>query len=88
MLAAYWAVTEANHVTSVKAGENEGVTLKHDFVVREYRPVGGWAALAGVPFGLSFTPASVADPLHARQVNLVVVNAQTGRPLQAVKVGC
>ena len=87
-LAAYWAVTEANHVTSVNAGENEGVTLKHDFVVREYRPVPAWAALVGVPFGLSFTPASAANPLHARQVNLVVVNAGTGRPVQAVKLGC
>ena len=87
-LAAYWAVTESNHVTSVKAGENEGVTLKHDFVVREYRPVAAWTALAGVPFGLSFTPSSPVDPAHARQVSLVVVNAETGRPVQAVKVGC
>ena len=87
-LAAYWAVTEANHVTSVKAGENQGVTLKHDFVVREYRPVAVWEAVAGAPFSLSFTPASVADPLHARQINLVVLNAQTGRPMQAVKLGC
>ncbi|MEO6746137.1 MAG: DUF1223 domain-containing protein, partial [Caldimonas sp.] len=35
-LAAYWAVTEQDHVTAVKAGENEGVTLKHDNVVRDY----------------------------------------------------
>ena len=87
-LAAYWAVTEANHVTSVRAGENDGVTLRHDFVVREYRPVAAWEALAGAPFSLSFTPASAADPLHARQVNLVVLNAHTGRPVQAVKLGC
>ena len=87
-LAAYWAVTESGHVTAVKAGENEGVTLKHDFVVREYRPVAAWAALTGAPFSLSFTPASVTDPLHVRQVNLVVLNAQTGRPVQAVKLGC
>ncbi len=87
-LAAYWAVTESGHVTAVKAGENEGVTLKHDFVVREYRPVAGWAVLAGTAASLSFTPASLPDPLHARQVNLVVLNAQTGRPVQAVKVGC
>jgi len=87
-LAAYWAVTESGHVTAVKAGENEGVTLKHDFVVREYRPVAAWAALANAPFSLSFTPASAPDPLHVRQVNLVVLNAQTGRPVQAVKLGC
>jgi hypothetical protein len=39
-LAAYWAVTEQGHVTAVKAGENEGVTLHHDFVVRDYEPRG------------------------------------------------
>src|SRR5438105_147452 len=38
-LSAYWAVTESGHRTAVKAGENEGVTLAHDFVVRDYRPV-------------------------------------------------
>ncbi len=87
-LAAYWAVTESGHVTAVKAGENEGVTLKHDFVVREYRPVVAWTSLAGTAISLGFTPASLPDASHARHVNLVVVNAQTGRPLQAVKVGC
>ena len=87
-LAAYWAVTESNHATSVKAGENEGVTLKHDFVVREYRPVAAWAALAGAPLSLGFTPSSPVDPAHVRQVSLVVVNAETGKPVQAVKVGC
>ena len=87
-LAAYWAVTESNHVTAVKAGENEGVTLKHDFVVREYQPVPAWAASAGAPSTLSFRPAFAADAGHPRQVNLVVMNADTGRPVQAVKLGC
>jgi hypothetical protein len=87
-LAAYWAVTELNHVTSVKAGENEGVTLKHDFVVREYKPVAAWTAKADAPTPLSFTPSTPSDPKHARQVNLVVVNADTGRPVQALKLGC
>ncbi|MEO8080528.1 MAG: DUF1223 domain-containing protein, partial [Caldimonas sp.] len=32
-LAAYWAVTEQDYATAVKAGENQGVTLHHDFVV-------------------------------------------------------
>ena len=46
-LAAYWAVTEQGHVSAVKAGENEGVTLHHDFVVRDYEPVAAWSARAG-----------------------------------------
>ncbi len=86
-LAAYWAVTEQNHVTAVKAGENEGVTLHHDFVVREYRPVSAWAA-AEAPRSLSFDLPGAGDAAHPRQVNLVVVDADTGRPVQALKLGC
>ncbi len=87
-LAAYWAVTELNHVTAVKAGENEGAALKHDFVVREYRPVAAWAAKPDASASLNFTPSVAADSTHPRWVNLVVVNADTGRPVQAVKLGC
>ena len=86
-LAAYWAVTEQGHVTAVKAGENDGVTLHHDYVVRDYKPVPAWAAQA-VPETLRFSPLGSSDPAHPRQVNLVVVDADTGRPVQAVKVGC
>jgi hypothetical protein len=87
-LAAYWAVTEQGHVTAVKAGENQGVTLKHDFVVRDYLPVAAWAADAAAPTALQFSPRVAADAAHPRQVNLVVVDAATGRPLQALKLGC
>jgi hypothetical protein len=87
-LAAYWAVTEQGHVSAVKAGENEGVTLHHDFVVRDYEPVAAWPARAGTAQTLSFRPAAPADPAHPRAVNLVVVDAGTGRPVQALKVGC
>jgi hypothetical protein len=88
-LAAYWAVTENGHVTAVKAGENEGVTLTHDYVVREYQPVAAWAVQAGTPATLSFNPGlpGKADAT-ARQVNLVVLDAATGKPVQAVKLGC
>ena len=34
--ALYLALTQSNIVTPVKAGENSGVTLKHDHVVREW----------------------------------------------------
>ena len=85
-LAAYWAVTEQGHVSAVKAGENEGVTLNHDYVVREYRQVAAWSTKADT--ALQFEPAGAADPAHARSVNLVIVNADNGRPVQAVKLGC
>lgn len=87
-LAAYWAVTEQGHVSAVKAGENEGVTLNHDHVVREYLPVAAWDARADTSVNLRFVPAGSADPAHPRQVNLVIVDAATGRPVQAVKLGC
>lgn len=87
-LAAYWAVTEQGHVTAVKAGENEGATLHHDFVVRDYQPVAAWAARSSAPVTLTFRPATPADAAHPRSVNLVVVDAATGRPVQAVKIAC
>lgn len=87
-LAAYWAVTEQGHSTAVRAGENEGATLHHDFVVRDYEPVAAWAARPGASETIAFTPATRADGAHPRSVNLVVVDAATGRPVQAVKVGC
>ena len=87
-LAAYWAVTEQGHVSSVKAGENDGATLKHDYVVREYRPVAAWNAAPDTPAVLAFDMAADADSAHARTVNLVIVNADSGRPVQALKLGC
>ena len=87
-LAAYWAVTEHGHVSPVKAGENDGVTLHHDFVVRDYEPVPAWAAKSGAPQRLAFRSSRSSDAAHPRTVNLVVVDAATGRPVQAAKIGC
>lgn len=87
-LAAYWAVTEQGHVSAVKAGENEGVTLRHDHVVRDYLPIAAWAAHPGEATALQFTPKLPRDPAHPRDVNLVVFDAASGRPVQAVKLGC
>lgn len=88
-LAAYWAVTEQNHVSAVKAGENEGATLTHDDVVREYRRVPAWAVTPDGPHAtLQFELGAAADPAHPRQVNLVIIDAASGRPVQAVGLGC
>ena len=43
-LGAYWTLTEDGHVSAVRAGENQGATLHHDFVVRDYRRVEAWDA--------------------------------------------
>ena len=84
---AYWAVTENALVSEVKRGENGGSTLAHDFVVRDYRPVAPWATTDGAKT-LSFSPLTAPDGSRPRQVNLVVFDADTGRPVQAVKLGC
>ena len=87
-LAAYWAVTESGHSTAVKGGENSGAMLRHDHVVRELQPVTAWDAAAGVPTTLQFQPRIAATPGHRREVNLVVLDAHTDRPVQALKLAC
>jgi hypothetical protein len=87
-LAGYWAVTEQGHVSVVNAGENDGSTLRHDFVVRDYAPVQAWAAPAGTTRTWHFKPASAAEPAHPRSINFVVVDPGTGRPVQALKLAC
>jgi len=87
-LAAYWAVTEQGHVSAIKAGENQGATLHHEFVVRDYEPVREWSARSGGAEMLRFKPATPSDGTHPRLVNLVVVDAANGKPVQALKIGC
>ena len=82
---AYWTITEHGHVTKVKAGENKGETLLHDFVVRQYTPVGDYSAAS--PQKLTLRSVA-ATPGHERQVNLVVFDPKTGKTLQAVSANC
>ncbi len=76
----YWAVLEDGHRSRVTAGENSGVTLTHDHVVRRYTPVPAWDGSAQ-RFEL---------PLHAPQdgrpqrVAFVVEDAASRRPVQAL----
>jgi hypothetical protein len=80
---AYWSVTENGHASKVQAGENAGETLQHDFVVRQYVPVGNYRGDAK----LTFHPLP-AQPGHPRQVNLVVFDPKSGAPLQALALNC
>jgi hypothetical protein len=82
---AYWTITEHGHVTKVKAGENSGETLLHDFVVRQYTPVGEYSATSPQKLSLRGVAATAG---HERQVNLVVFDPKTGKTIQAVSANC
>ena len=80
---AYWTVTEHGHSSKVRAGENAGEFLRHDFVVRQYVPAGDYRGAS------SLTLRAVhAQPEHPRRVNLVVFDPKDGRTLQALGIGC
>lgn len=85
--AAYWTVTEHGHSSRVKAGENAGEFLKHDFVVRQYTQAGGYKSTDATPKRLGFRSIA-ATPGHERQVNLVVFDPQSGKTLQALSLQC
>ncbi|MBA3771308.1 MAG: DUF1223 domain-containing protein [Ramlibacter sp.] len=80
---AYWTVTEHGHSSKVKAGENAGEFLQHDFVVRQYVPVGEYRGSSKLTLR-----AVPRQPAHPRQVNLVVFDPKSGKPLQALSLGC
>ncbi|APW42487.1 DUF1223 domain-containing protein [Rhodoferax saidenbachensis] len=80
---AYWTITEHGHVSKVKAGENNGSYLKHDFVVRQFVPMGTFDGPQ-----LLKLDAVPGQPEHPRQINLVVTNAKTSAPLQALSLQC
>lgn len=87
-LAAYWALSENGHATDVRAGENRGERLSHDFVVRDLHSAAPWSASAGAAHTLHYTPRLPADSRHPRQLSLVLLDAASGRPVQALRVDC
>ena len=84
-LSGYWAVLEDGHQSQVRAGENAGETLRHDHVVRLYKPVPAWAAAQGSQQTLQ---VSRGAPEFPRRVVFVVTDAATAKPLQALALGC
>ena len=81
----YWAVLEDEHESKVRAGENAGETLRHDHVVRLYKPVPAWTSAQGNSSQLT---VSRGVPEHPRRVVFVVTDGVTQRPLQAVALAC
>ena len=80
---AYFTVTEHGHVSKVTAGENKGETLANNFVVRQFVPLGSYSGAQKLKIS-----TLAADKSHPRQINLVVTDSKTGKPLQAVSAGC
>ena len=96
-LALWWALLEDDHVTVVKAGENRGVTLRHDQVVRQYARLPEWrvssSTVAGQPgtaheLRLDSLASYNAEGGHKARLLVVVTDAITGLPLQAAALNC
>lgn len=85
-LALWWAVLEDRHATEVKAGENRGVTLEHDHVVRRYREVPAWSA--GLPRTDVLDAPRRGEGSRKTGTLVVVTDASDGAPLQALLLGC
>ena len=84
---AYWTVTEQGHSSNVKAGENAGEFLQHDFVVRQYTQAGDYTSRSGSTQTLKFR-AIAPTTGHERHINLVVFEPKTGATLQALSLQC
>lgn len=84
-LEGYWAVVEDQYESRVRAGENAGETLRHDHVVRLYKPVAAWSASEGLKARID---VSGGAPDHPRRVVFVVTDPATQRPLQAAALAC
>jgi hypothetical protein len=78
-LSGWWFVSQSGHRTPVKAGENRGATLEHDHVVVQQQRLGELPAGTNL---LRFTPQSAGD------VTLVLTDARSGKPLQALRLSC
>jgi hypothetical protein len=84
-LSGFWAVLENDHESRVRAGENAGETLRHDHVVRQYKPLAAWASNQRGAYQLT---VGRGEAKHPRRVAFVVTEAATQKPLQAVWLDC
>ena len=82
--ALWWAVLEDGHVSHVRAGENSGVTLHHDHVVRLH---GAIASFSGTLTRRIDAP-SRGEGGRVPRVLAVVTDADTGSTVQALQLRC
>ncbi|MBL8352657.1 MAG: DUF1223 domain-containing protein [Burkholderiaceae bacterium] len=87
-LALWWALLEDGHVSQVSAGENVGVTLRHDHVVRQYGQAPAWDAATGARQALALSAPRLGEGGRKLRLLVVVTDALTGAPLQAAQLDC
>ena len=87
-LALWWALLEDDHQSAVAAGENQGARLRHDHVVRHYSRLADWAAVDGATQSIKLAAPRNGEAGHKARLLVVVTDAATGAPLQAVQLDC
>ena len=76
----FWALTEDGHASAVKSGENSGAMLRTTSWCASTRRSPSWnAARYGQRCSCSFSPSRPVDAAHPRRINLVLVDADSGR---------
>jgi hypothetical protein len=80
----WWAALEDGHVSAVKAGENAGVTLHHDHVVRQYGSIAPWTG----PLVQRLAVPQHGEGNRAMRVMAVVSDAASGATVQALQLRC
>jgi hypothetical protein len=86
-LAAWWVLLEDGHESRVKAGENDGATLKHDHVVRSYTQRAAWNPGDG-PQRFTIDAPRAGEGGRPARLLFVVTDGSGGVPLQAVQLAC
>jgi hypothetical protein len=80
----WWAALEDGHSSDVKAGENTGVTLAHDHVVRLYGSIAPWSG----PLMQRIAVPARGEGGRALRVLAVVSDAASGATVQALQLRC
>jgi len=80
----WWAALEDGHDSDVKAGENSGVHLHHDHVVRHYGSIAPWSG----PLVQRIAVPARGEGGRPLRVIVVVTEAASGATAQAVQLRC
>jgi len=82
--ALWWAALEDGHDSDVKAGENGGVRLHHDHVVRHYGRIAPWSG----PLAQRIAVPARGEGARVLRVVVVVTDAASGATVQAAQLRC